>query len=170
MNKEHAWNNLNNDDRGFLFLTKRSQEEHSCSTQRLRSLSQEQKDKSECSSYFMHVPKSPFLHPSFRPSSVDLQSQNPQRSTLRLRFCSIRSTESRRLSENRSLLRKSGFWPIIPIKFVKYSKYSPHLIKKMDSKPLSLTTTSIIGQPPSLNLGAKMITYSFPNPKYNVPD
>ena len=33
------------------------------------------------------------LHSSFRPSSVDLQSQNPQRSALRLRFCSIRSTE-----------------------------------------------------------------------------
>ena len=47
-----------------------------------------------------------------------------------------------------SLLRKSGFWPIFPIKFVKYSKYSPHLIEKMDSKPLSLATASILGQPP----------------------
>jgi hypothetical protein len=56
--KERAWNNLNNNDTGFLFLTKRSQEAHSCSTQRLRSFSQEQKDQSECSSYFMHVPKS----------------------------------------------------------------------------------------------------------------
>ena len=54
----------------------------------------------------------------------------------------------RRLSENRNLLRKSGFWPIFPIKFVKYSKYSPHLIKKTDSKPLSLATASILGQPP----------------------
>ena len=56
--KERAWNNLNNYGAGFLLLTKRSQEEHSCSTQRLRSLSQGQKDKSECSSYFMHVPYS----------------------------------------------------------------------------------------------------------------
>ncbi len=47
-----------------------------------------------------------------------------------------------------SLLRKSGFWPIFPIKFVKYSKYSPHLIEKMHSKPLSLATPSILGQPP----------------------
>ena len=31
---------------------------------------------------------------------------------------------------------------------VKYSKYSPHLIDKMDSKPLSLATTPILGQPP----------------------
>ncbi len=44
--KERAWNNLNNDGAGFLFLTKR-----------LRSLSQEQKDKSKYSSYSMHVPK-----------------------------------------------------------------------------------------------------------------
>jgi hypothetical protein len=56
---------------------------------------------------------------------------------------------ARRLSENRSLLRKSGFWPIFPIKFVKYNQYSPHLIEKMDSKPLSLATASILGQPPS---------------------
>ncbi len=45
------------------------------------------------------------------------------------------------------LLRKSGSWPIFPIKFVKYSKYSPHLIERMDSKPLSLATASILGQP-----------------------
>ncbi len=48
-----------------------------------------------------------------------------------------------------TLLRESGFWPIFPIKLVKYSKYSPHLIKKMDSKPLSLATASILGQPPN---------------------
>ncbi len=40
--KERAWNKLNNYDKGFLFLTQRSQEEHSCSTQRLRSLRQGQ--------------------------------------------------------------------------------------------------------------------------------
>ncbi len=56
---------------------------------------------------------------------------------------------ARRLSENRNLLRKSGFWPIVPIKFVKYSKYSPHLIEKMDLKPISLAKASILGQPPS---------------------
>ncbi len=55
--KERARNNLNNYGAGFLFLTKRSQEAHSCSKQRLRSFRQEQKDKLECSSYFMHVPK-----------------------------------------------------------------------------------------------------------------
>ena len=55
--KERAWNNLNNDGAGFLFLTKRSQEAQSCSTQRLRSFRQEQKDQPECSCYFMHVPK-----------------------------------------------------------------------------------------------------------------
>ncbi|MEE9345327.1 MAG: hypothetical protein V3U88_06940 [Methylococcales bacterium] len=37
-------NNLNNDGTGFLLLTEQSQEEHSCSTQRLRVFSQEQKD------------------------------------------------------------------------------------------------------------------------------
>ncbi len=52
-----------------------------------------------------------------------------------------------------SLLRKSGFWPIFPIKFVQYSKYSSHLIEKMNSKPLSLATASILGQPPSEKCG-----------------
>jgi hypothetical protein len=47
-----------------------------------------------------------------------------------------------------SLLRKSGFWPIFPIKLVKYAQYSPRLIEKMASKPLPLATTSILGQPP----------------------
>ena len=46
-----------------------------------------------------------------------------------------------------SLLRKSGFWPIFPIKFVKYNKNSPHLIETMDAKPLSLATASILEQP-----------------------
>ncbi len=54
--KERAWNNLNNDGVGFLLLMKRSQEAHSCSTQRLRSYRQEQKDQPECLSYSMHVP------------------------------------------------------------------------------------------------------------------
>ncbi len=57
LTKERAWNNLNNDGAGFLFLTKPSQEAHSWSTQRLRWFRQEQKDQPECSSYFMHVPK-----------------------------------------------------------------------------------------------------------------
>ena len=48
-----------------------------------------------------------------------------------------------------SLLRKSGFWSIFPIKCVKYSQYSPYLIEKMVSKPLSLATTPVLGQPPS---------------------
>ncbi len=56
LTKERASNNFNNDGAGFLLLTKQSQEAHSCSTQRLRLFSQEQKDKSECSSYFMHAP------------------------------------------------------------------------------------------------------------------
>ncbi len=56
--------------------------------------------------------------------------------------------KTRRLPENRSQLWKSEFWPIFPIKFVKYSKHSPHLIKKLDSKPLSLTTASIFEQSP----------------------
>jgi hypothetical protein len=52
-----------------------------------------------------------------------------------------------------SLLRKSGFWPIFLIKFVKYNKYSPHLIEPIiikiaASKPLSLATASILGLPP----------------------
>ncbi len=102
--KERAWNNWNNDGAELLLQMKRSQEEHSCSTRRLRSFGPEQKDK---------------------------------------------SAGSRRLSENRCLLRKSGFWPIFAIKFVQYSKYSPHLIEKMVSKPLSLATASILGQPPS---------------------
>jgi hypothetical protein len=41
----------------ILFLIKLSQEAHSRSTQRLRSLGQEQKIKSVYSSFFMHVPK-----------------------------------------------------------------------------------------------------------------
>jgi hypothetical protein len=55
--KERARNNLNNYGAGFLFLAKRSQEAHSCSTQRLRSFRQEQRDQPECSNYFVHVPK-----------------------------------------------------------------------------------------------------------------
>jgi hypothetical protein len=55
--KERARNNLNNYGAGFLVLAKRSQEAHSCSTQRLRSFRQNQKDQPECSSYFVHVPK-----------------------------------------------------------------------------------------------------------------
>ncbi len=52
---------LNNDGAGFLLLTKRSQEAHSCSTQRLRSFGQEQKEQPSCSSYFMHVPVSSYI-------------------------------------------------------------------------------------------------------------
>ena len=57
LHKERAWNNLNNYGAVFLFLIKPSQEAHSCSTQRLRLFNQEQKDKLECSSYFMRVSK-----------------------------------------------------------------------------------------------------------------
>ncbi len=64
-------------------------------------------------------------------------------------FVAFMNAHPRRLSENRESTAESGFWPIFPIKFVKYNKYSPHLIEKMDSKPLSLVTTSILGQPPS---------------------
>ncbi len=56
--KARAWNNLNNDGAGLLFLTKPSQKAHSWSTQRLRWFRQEQKDQPDCSSYFMHVSKS----------------------------------------------------------------------------------------------------------------
>ncbi len=58
----------------------------------------------------------------------------------------------RRLSENREPTTEKRFWPISPIKFIKYNKYSPHLIKKLDSKPLSLATASILGQPPRPNI------------------
>ncbi len=54
--KERAWNILSNYGAGFLLLIQRSQEVHSYSTQRLRSLNREQKDKPECLSYSMHVP------------------------------------------------------------------------------------------------------------------
>ncbi len=53
---ERAWNNLNNDDAGLLFLTKPSQAAHSWSMQRLRWFRQEQQEQPECSSYFMHIP------------------------------------------------------------------------------------------------------------------
>ncbi len=56
---------------------------------------------------------------------------------------------SRRLSENRrAYCGKADFGPFFRLNFVKYSKYSPHLIEKMDSKPLSLATASILGQHP----------------------
>jgi len=51
-----------------------------------------------------------------------------------------------------SLLRKSGFWSIFPMKIVKYNQYSPLLIEKLVSKPLPLATTSILGQPPSKSI------------------
>jgi hypothetical protein len=63
-----------------------------------------------------------------------------------------------------NLLRNSGFWPIFPIKFVKYNKYSPHLLEKMDSKPFSLATASILGQPPSAmidSVSTQVIRFSF---------
>ena len=71
-----------------------------------------------------------------------------------------------------SLLRKSGFWPIFPMKLMKYSKYSPHLIEKMASKPLSLVRTPILGQPPrphfsqALYCGATM-PGDLPRPEHN---
>ncbi len=41
--KERAWNNLNNDGAGFLFLTKQTQKAHSHSTQRFEIVSSEAK-------------------------------------------------------------------------------------------------------------------------------
>lgn len=55
--KERAWNNFDNYNEGFLFSVKRSQEEYSCSTRRMRTLHWRQKDTLKCRSYFMHVPK-----------------------------------------------------------------------------------------------------------------
>jgi hypothetical protein len=59
--KERAWNKVNNYGAGFLLLTKLSQEEHSWSTRRLRLFREKQKDKPECSSYFMHASKYIFV-------------------------------------------------------------------------------------------------------------
>ncbi len=59
-----------------MFLTKRSQEAHTYSTQRLRSFCQEQKDQPECSSYFMQAPK---LVPTLKHSCqyiVEVKSNN----------------------------------------------------------------------------------------------
>ena len=53
--KEWNVNNMHNDNAGFLFLTKRPQEEHSCSMRRLRSFGQEQKDKSIYTSYLISI-------------------------------------------------------------------------------------------------------------------
>ncbi|MEE9346281.1 MAG: hypothetical protein V3U88_11815, partial [Methylococcales bacterium] len=55
----------------------------------------------------------------------------------------------------------SGFWPIVPIKFVQYSKYSPHLIETMDAKPLSLATVSILGQPRGFSCAESIVHYQF---------
>ncbi|GEM_PF-4229849 len=46
------------------------------------------------------------------------------------------------------LLRKSWIWPDCPIIFVKYSKYSPQIMKKSRSNHRSLATVPILGQPP----------------------
>jgi hypothetical protein len=75
---------------------------------------------------------------------------------------------SRRLSENRKPTAEKQFWPIVSIKSVKYNKYSPHLIETMDSKPLSLATASILGQPPgSLYTGVQRVrTLNYTNSGY----
>ncbi len=76
---ERTCNNLNNDGAGFLLLTKRSQEAHSCSTQQLRWFRQEQKDQPECSSYSMHAPIHP-LHNFFLALLCSQKTnQTPQR-------------------------------------------------------------------------------------------
>jgi len=56
-----------------------------------------------------------------------------------------------RLSENKKSTAKNPFEPIFRIIFVKYAQYSPQMIKKMDSKWLSLATIFILGQLPSLS-------------------
>ena len=58
---------------------------------------------------------------------------------------------SRSLSENRRPTAEKPFWPYFPIKFVKYTQYSPHLIEKSDSKWLPLATAPILGQAPRLS-------------------
>jgi len=44
------------------------------------------------------------------------------------------------------------FWPDFLNKLVEYAQYSPHLIKKSDSKWLFLVTAPILGQAPRLSL------------------
>ncbi len=58
--QKRAWNKLNNDDLELSFLTNQFHEGHRCFTQRSRSLSREQIDKSDYSRYFMQVPKRNF--------------------------------------------------------------------------------------------------------------
>ena len=61
-------------------------------------------------------------------------------------------TLPRRLSKNRKSTAEKPFWPVFPIIFVKEHNYSPQMIEKSDSKWLSLATTPILGQSPSLLL------------------
>ncbi len=70
---------MNNDGTGFLFLTKRSQEAHSCSTQRLRWFRQEQKDKPECSRYFMHVSKERGFKANYQSTKMVTKSKGGDR-------------------------------------------------------------------------------------------
>lgn len=56
----------------------------------------------------------------------------------------------RSLSENRKPTAEKPFWPDFPLIFVKEPNYSPQMIKKSDSKSLSLATASILGQAPRL--------------------
>ena len=60
--------------------------------------------------------------------------------------------DPRRLSENREPTAENPFWPDFPIIIVKERNYSPQMIKKSDSKGLSLATASILGQSPSVRL------------------
>jgi len=56
-----------------------------------------------------------------------------------------------------SLLQKSGLWPDFPLIFVKYNEYSPQIIRKSTSNPLSLVTTPILGQAPRVGLSGHKI-------------
>jgi len=47
-----------------------------------------------------------------------------------------------------SLLLKSGLWPDFLLIFDKYNEYSPQIMRKSTSNPLSLVTSPILGQPP----------------------
>jgi Zn-dependent metalloprotease len=116
--KERAWDNLNNNGTGFLFLTNRSQEEHRCSTQRLRWFRQEQKDQPECSSYFMHVSQSQpptiksyrFGQPTTMETSITTIQHNRDNGTVTLMkgklYASADAIPTERRNKDKSLYQK----------------------------------------------------------------
>ncbi|SEH04896.1 Uncharacterised protein [Candidatus Venteria ishoeyi] len=50
--------------------------------------------------------------------------------------------------KTQDLLRKSWIWSDFSLIFVKYTQYSPQIMKKSASNQLSLATASVLGQPP----------------------